>query len=208
MFASNLYIDFEGKEPQLIEVGVIIDSAVGGLRAYLRLMLPESLEGYSNYVASFSNCISEKRILRYGIPERRVWSELGDIISNLRRPARILGFGRDIASAALQRLMPAADFTGIVFQQVELEDWKVRANCLYHLRAKVVADQLRFCCSHGLRHQLSPKERAGKSDDQIARGIAKLEHGAHCALTDSMELLMKHQQRMLTALQLSWIEFL
>ena len=205
MTASKMYIDFEGKEPKQIEVGAVIDCG-GELKAFLRLVKPAVLGWYDNDSASYSNCIPDWRIIGKGIPERVVWRELSQIITELERPAEILGFGSDVDEASLRSLLPRADFSGIVFSQVPLEEWSKRGACAFHLGSKELAQRFRWCPSHTLEYRLSPKDlRSNLSDAQKRRRDAKWKHGAHCAFSDSLELLMVDQKQMVTPGQLEWM---
>ena len=206
---TTLYIDFEGQDRKIVEAAAILDCGERGLHAFHHMMRPNvPLTRADEAKAHYSHCIPNWKISR-SLGEDAIWRRLERVITEAQRPLTICGFGRDVSEVQLLSLMPHADFAGVVFEQVQLSDWVERDGCVYHHLAKELAQWFECCDAHTLSYRIHISQRGpALSQRQQMRNDAKIRHGSHCAFTDSLELLMVHQQRRICPLQMSSIQWM
>lgn len=172
----HAYIDFEGKEPHLLEIAVLITERDIPKEIFHRIILPPNLDALDGRRAKYCHCIPKWYVRQYGTPLHEVKRQLYQLFGKLPH-VMICGYGDDSTKEFFKAFLPELDLTHKRFQQVNLLPWKLRDKEETHLVAQGMRTWCKWPCdAHSLPHVANTEE--------------KRRHGAHCAIVDVFELLM------------------
>ena len=185
MTSVHAYIDFEGKQPHLLEVCVLVTERHTPIRLFHRIILPPNLHLLDSRQAKYCHCIPKWYVKQYGTPLHKVKEELYQLFDKLPH-VEICGYGDDSTKEFFMEFLPLMDLTHKRFRQVELLPWKQRDSEPSHLRAQEMRQSWYKqwpCDAHSLPHVTNSEE--------------KRRHGPHCAVTDCFELFMVNTKTLL-----------